>query len=190
MSDREKTSEALERIATLAESVAVPLGLSVVAVKFGQAGKRRTLELTIHRAGGSVSLDDCQAVSRGLEQLLDDAQTKGAPLVAGAYMLEVQSPGMDRELKTDREFRVFVGRRVQVQTRQPVEDLGDTFIGTLGGVNDNVLTVTNAKPQQQKKKETPIVREEVTVDLSKCTHVRLYSELLEKSSDRKAETHN
>jgi ribosome maturation factor RimP len=105
-------------------------------------------------------------------------------------MLEVQSPGMDRELKTDREFRVFVGRRVQVQTRQPVEDLGDTFIGTLGGVNDNVLTVTNAKPQQQKKKETPIVREEVTVDLSKCTHVRLYSELLEKSSDRKAETHN
>jgi ribosome maturation factor RimP len=185
MLGREKPNEALEKIAEMAESVAVPLGLCVVAVKFGQSGKRRTVELTINRKDGAVSLDDCQNVSRGLEQMLDMQATTAAPLITGPYMLEVQSPGIDRLLKTDRELRAFVGRRVLIQTREPLADLGDSFVGTLSGVDGPVLTIAQAKTHAGKRKQTEAVREQLKIDLSKCTQVRLHSELLDKSSDHK-----
>ncbi|MFX8008379.1 hypothetical protein ABTK85_20290, partial [Acinetobacter baumannii] len=77
-----------------AEQVADKLGLKVVEVKFGQEGKRRTLEVTIFRTSEAVGHDDCETVSRQLDALLDENAQSDAPLVDGSYSLIVQSPGI------------------------------------------------------------------------------------------------
>jgi ribosome maturation factor RimP len=145
----DKFTESLNQIMELAEQVAEPFGLCVVAAKFGQAGKQRTLELTIHRQNGPVSLDDCEQVSRGLEQLLDEGASHGEPLIPGAYMLEVQSPGIDRQLKTDREYRSFMGHQVLVQSKARIDALGDKFTGTICGIDNGRVTLSELKPVQQ-----------------------------------------
>src|SRR5262249_16696042 len=62
-----------------------------------------------------VSLDDCARVSRELSALLDVADA-----VPTAYNLEVSSPGLNRPLKRESDFRRFIGRRAKIRTRHPV----------------------------------------------------------------------
>jgi ribosome maturation factor RimP len=179
MSGKDKLIQTLDQISQLAESVAQPLGLCIVDVKFGQQGKRRTLEVTIHRQSGSVSLDDCEQVSRRLEQLLDDAAATNGPIVEGAYLLEVQSPGIDRQLKTEREFRSFVGQKVLVQAKQQVADLGSRFTATLVGLSEGKLTLMHARSVEKKVETT---QEQLTLEVSNLAQVRLHPDLLHKSS--------
>jgi ribosome maturation factor RimP len=179
MSGKDKLTQALDQVSLLAESVAHPLGLCIVDVKFGQQGKRRTLEVTIHRQSGSVSLDDCERVSRRLEQLLDEAAATSGPIVEGAYLLEVQSPGIDRQLKTEREFRSFVGQKVLVQAKQQVADLGSRFTATLVGLSNGQLTLSHARSVEKKVERS---QEQLTLEVSNLAQVRLHSDLLHKSS--------
>jgi ribosome maturation factor RimP len=200
MQGRDKHTEILNQLCDLAQSVATPLGLCVVEVKFGQAGKRRTVEVTIHRRGSAVSLDDCEQVSRALEQLLDEQATADAPLITGPYMLEVQSPGIDRTLKSEREFLAFIGQPVIVQTKEKVQDMGHRILGTLAGSKNGKLILTNAKPFKEGKKVSAATGQGGTkeagqadnacssrgdscnleVDNSNLVQVRLHSELLSK----------
>jgi ribosome maturation factor RimP len=64
-----------------------------------------------------VSLDDCARVSRELSTVLDVA---GVLSQAPAYTLEVSSPGLDRPLKREADFRRFVGQKAKIRTRHPV----------------------------------------------------------------------
>lgn len=188
----DKFSQALNEICMMAESVAAPLGLDVVDVKFGQAGKRRTIEVTIYRKGGSISLDDCEHVSRGLDQVLDERATTGTPVVQGPYLLEVQSPGIDRQIKTDREFAVFVGQQVLVQTKEKIEDLGTRFIGTLSGIESGKLTLVNAKTASEgKKNKTPEAKKEhLVIDMQSLSQVRLHPPERGHSSTGDGEIHH
>jgi ribosome maturation factor RimP len=65
---------------------------------------------------GGVTIDDCQGLSREVGDLIDVAD-----VVSGSYDLEVSSPGLDRELRRDREFRWATGRLVRLWTRDPVD---------------------------------------------------------------------
>lgn len=130
----------LPEILKIAESEAAPMGLSVVETRLAQAGKRRTLEVTICRKGGRISLDDCEELSRKLEKVLDE-QTP--PLIEGSFMLEVQSPGLERQLKSEREFEIFAGEQVEVKTKEAIPPLGDSFSGKLESLTEGVLTISN-----------------------------------------------
>lgn len=139
----------LPEILKIAESEAAPMGLSVVETRFAQQGKRRTLEVTICRKGGRISLDDCEELSRRLEKVLDEQVPN---LIEGSYMLEVQSPGLERQLKSEREFEIFAGEEVEVKTKESISPLGDVFSGTLQSLTAGVLTVSN--PQAIKTAST------------------------------------
>jgi ribosome maturation factor RimP len=65
---------------------------------------------------GSVGLEDCERVSREVSALLDVEDP-----IAGAYTLEVSSPGFDRVLRTPAHFGRFVGSRVFVELKEPRE---------------------------------------------------------------------
>lgn len=89
------------------------LGFELVEFRVGGPRARPMLDVRIDVLdGGKVQVGDCEAVSRALELRLD-----GAPdLIAGRYVLEVSSPGIERPLRSLRDWQRFVGRRATVQS--------------------------------------------------------------------------
>jgi ribosome maturation factor RimP len=167
----------LNKITNLAEQVASSLGLSLVEIRLGQQGRSRTLEVTICRQGARISLDDCEKVSRQLECLLDQ---QAPPIIDGAFSLEVQSPGADRKLNSEREFALFCGLPVEVKTKQKVDPLGSAFTGKLAGLDSGRLLINQPekisdRPKNKKAKQAELapMPDSITVDMSNVIHVRL-----------------
>jgi ribosome maturation factor RimP len=186
MTNKKGLDEKLANLLLLAERVADPLGLKVVEVKFGQEGKRRTLEVTIFRPDDPVSHADCETVSRHVEALLDDLANDEAPIVEGAYSLVVQSPGIARKLKTERDLQIFSGQTVQVQTRERVADLGDNFTGILlGFVEDRIKLAhprtlaphakATASTKNKSKVSTPHEHEDIDIKRSEISEIKLFA---------------
>jgi ribosome maturation factor RimP len=109
----------LASVETTVETVVLPaiqaLGLSLVDLEVRGNGRRTTVRIYVDKPGG-VTIDDCQGLSREVGDLIDVAD-----VVSGSYDLEVSSPGLDRELRRDREFRWATGRLVRLWTRDPVD---------------------------------------------------------------------
>jgi ribosome maturation factor RimP len=183
MSDKKTLEQKLQTVTEIADAIAGPLGLHVVECKFGQQGRRRSLEVTIFKKESWVSLTDCEQLSRLLEAELDKRMASEGPLIEGSFDLQVQSPGIDRQLKTEREYKIFTGQVVQVQTKERVGELGINFKGTLTGTADGKLHLSKATAIKQKqhtkgkqvasKAESP---QDVTVDLKSCSTVKLFSD--------------
>lgn len=109
-------------------------GLELCHVGWVPLARKSRLTLTIDRPGG-VTLDDCEAASRLADDLLD-----GDEGIKGEYLLEVESPGLDRPLWTLDDCRRFAGRRVRVTTNEPV-DGAKRMKGPLETVDGDALTV-------------------------------------------------
>ena len=90
-----------------------------------------------------VGIEDCKRVSHDLSAILDVE----AELTAGmdqAYTLEVSSPGLDRPLRGEADYRRFTGRLAKVVTREPVNGQSH-FAGRLSGVDGHELLVTQGR---------------------------------------------
>ena len=94
-------------------------------------------------AEAGVSIDDCKRVSEDLSALLD---VEPDLLDAGdrQYTLEVSSPGLDRPLRSERDYRRFVGRLAKIVTREPV-DRQTAFAGRLAGVEDGDVLLAEGR---------------------------------------------
>jgi ribosome maturation factor RimP len=99
---------------TVVESELDSLGFDLVDLRRQGSRMRPVFEVRIDRRDDAkVTVDDCARVSRALEQRLD---ANGGALVGDRYELQVSSPGMDRPLKTERDWRRFVGRMASVKS--------------------------------------------------------------------------
>src|SRR5580693_6565005 len=97
------------RLAAIAEPVLASLGFRLVRVRTsGLSGC--TVQIMAERADGTMTIDDCEAISRALSPVLDVAD----PLEA-AYRLEVSSPGIDRPLVRRSDFERFAGHPIRVE---------------------------------------------------------------------------
>ena len=128
--ERESLAEAVEAVAA---PVIAAHGLTLVDLDLAH-GRRTALRFFIDKPGG-VGVEDCQRFSREIGDLLDVSD-----LIPGSFDLEVSSPGLDRELKKERELRWAVGRRVHVFTREPVDGRRE-FVGRLEEVEEAFLTL-------------------------------------------------
>ncbi|HEV3174556.1 MAG TPA: ribosome maturation factor RimP [Stellaceae bacterium] len=100
---------AAARMAAIAEPVLDSLGFRLVRVRMsGVSGC--TVQIMAERADGSMTIDDCETVSRALSPVLDVAD----PLES-AYRLEISSPGIDRPLVRRSDFERFAGHPVKVE---------------------------------------------------------------------------
>jgi ribosome maturation factor RimP len=95
------------QIEEVVQPVLLDHGLTLVDLEFRPRRPRGVLRLFVDKPGG-VAIDDCQRVSREVSDVLD-----ASALIEEAYDLEVSSPGLDRQLRKDREFRWAVGKRVR-----------------------------------------------------------------------------
>jgi ribosome maturation factor RimP len=126
---------AAERVREIADRVAASSGLEVVDVELRGGGKARMLRIVIDKPAG-VTHEDCATLSREVSTILDVEDA--AP--AGSYLLEVSSPGLDRELFRAADYERFTGSLVKVKTRQPVNG-NRHFEGRLEGFRDGRLTL-------------------------------------------------
>ena len=115
----------------LVQPTVAGLGYELVDTQVSNRG--RHLRFFIDKDGG-VTLDDCADVSRHLSRVLE---------VEGVDYdrLEISSPGLDRPLRTEAEFRRFAGQRVDVRMRLPDETGRRRFVGQLRGAQDGTVTV-------------------------------------------------
>jgi ribosome maturation factor RimP len=125
------------RITELAEPLLASLGMELVEVEYRREGREMVLRLFIDREGG-VNLDDCASVSREVSALLDVED-----FIQGHYNLEVSSPGLNRPLKKESDYRRYQGRLVKVRTFELLaDDAGNrrkTFTGELLGLEEGVV---------------------------------------------------
>lgn len=146
MTNAQTRERTLSRILQLADKVVEPLGLAVLEVRIGQQGRRKTLEVCIVRPhGAAIGLTDCEKVSKALDKILEEDALKFGPVVQGEFVLEVVSPGIERQLTTPREFKVFAGERIKVTAKEKIGELGCEFVCTLLGGDEANLKVAAAR---------------------------------------------
>ena len=95
-------------------------GADLVDLHLSGNPRHRTLRIDVDRMDG-ITVDECARLSRGIADVLDTHDPIG-----GRYVLEVSSPGLDRPLKSDRDYKRAVGRTVKV-----ILDGGRVLIGRL-----------------------------------------------------------
>ena len=121
-------------IAELIEPILTREGFELVTVKLARYGRSSRLQLFIDTLeGDGVTIDDCARVSR-----LVDEQVEQKDFFEGKYTLEVSSPGIDRPLQTERDFRRKIGRTIQIDFADPKRK---TVRGVVEGVTDGSVSI-------------------------------------------------
>jgi ribosome maturation factor RimP len=96
-------------------------------------------------AADSIGVADCQRVSQDLSALLDVEEDElGEAALGQAYTLEVSSPGLDRPLRHEADYRRFAGRLAKIVTTAPV-DGQSAFAGRLAGVDGGFVLVQEGR---------------------------------------------
>jgi ribosome maturation factor RimP len=111
------THPLVPQILEMAIPIAEELELEVVEVVFQTNKRPPVLRVDIRNPSSDTSLDDCERMSHALEANLDATE-----IIPGSYVLEISSPGISRQLTTDREFTAFKGFSIVVQTLTPYEN--------------------------------------------------------------------
>ncbi len=101
------------KVRDIAEPLADELGIWVWDVEFVKEGARKVLRITVDSEEG-IGIEDCEKLHRAIDPLLDEAD-----LIEEQYYLEVSSPGIERELKTDIHIEACEGWDVEVKLYAP-----------------------------------------------------------------------
>src|SRR5437868_2479571 len=104
-----------ERIQQIAAQAAKTLGVELVHVEVAGTKRDAVLRIYVDKEGG-VTIDDCSAVSRGIEEILD-----AEDFIPSRYVLEVSSPGIERELYSLSDFVKFTGCLAKVKLKTEID---------------------------------------------------------------------
>ena len=146
----------MAKVTDVVEALAKPIveeqGCSLWDVEYVKEAGVWYLRLYIDKEGG-VSIDDCEAVSRPVSDLLDEADP-----IEGSYTFEVSSAGADRALKKPEHFAAFMGQEVEVRLYRAQEGRKE-WVGVLTAYADGGVTVsTPAGEKLFAKKDVAQVR--------------------------------
>lgn len=123
-----------ERVESLIGPRIESLGYRLYDVEFVKEGKDFYLRVYIDKDSG-ISLEDCEAVSNGINEVLDEAD-----YIKEQYFLEVSSPGVERVLKKDRHLKENIGNKVQVKLFKPLAGK-KVFEGLLESFSDDNICI-------------------------------------------------
>lgn len=118
----------------IAKPIADSLGFILWDVKFLKEGAKWYLRITIDKDGG-VGIDDCVALHRAIDGPLDEADP-----IEQSYNLQVQSPGIERELTRDFHFERYMGEKIMIRLIKAFEGKRD-YKGVLTAFDDENVTI-------------------------------------------------
>lgn len=124
----------LERIREVAQRVTSGRGYELADVELKRERGGYLVRLYVDKEGG-IGLDDLQSVSEEVSAILDVEDP-----VPASYTLEVSSPGLDRALKTEADYRRFLGRLARVSSYEPVDGRRH-WTGRLTSLEDGVVAI-------------------------------------------------
>ncbi|HXW07045.1 MAG TPA: ribosome maturation factor RimP [Vicinamibacterales bacterium] len=143
----------LTRVRAAAERVTRSYGLEIFDVQLRRESLGTVLRIIIDRPDrgvperpeDAVGIDDCQRVSQDLSALLDVEEAElGEAALERHYTLEVSSPGLDRPLRHEADYRRFAGRLAKLVTTEPF-DGQSAFAGRLRGVEDGRVVLDEGR---------------------------------------------
>jgi ribosome maturation factor RimP len=123
-----------EIVAELTQPVVEQAGCELVDVEYVKEGSDWFLRVYIDKPGG-ITLDDCERVSRPLNEILDEKDP-----IPQAYYLEVSSPGLERPLKKPRDFEKALGNLVEIRLYKAVDNR-KRYEGELISYDGNALAI-------------------------------------------------
>jgi ribosome maturation factor RimP len=121
-----------DRIRDIAIRVSEKNGLEFVHAEIAGAKKSLTVRIYIDKPGG-VNLEDCSLVSREMETVLDEDD-----FIPDPYLLEVSSPGLERQLYSLDDFQKFVGRKAKVKTASAINSQSN-FTGRITAIEGDEI---------------------------------------------------
>jgi len=124
----------VQRVEEIVKPFAEELGLELWDVTFKKEGSEWYLRIFIDKEGG-VSIDDCVDLTHAVSAPLDEADP-----IKQSYLLEVASPGVERELTKDEHFEKYVGAPVMMRTIRPIDGVRD-FSGVMTAYQDKKITL-------------------------------------------------
>lgn len=114
--------------------IAEEMNLELVDVEYVKEGGAWYLRAYIDKEGG-VTIDDCEAVSRAFNPLLDEHD-----FIADSYTMEISSPGLGRPLKKEKDYARSVGKELEIHTYRAIDGEKE-FFGTLVSYDKEQVTI-------------------------------------------------
>jgi len=185
----------IDRVREIAERIASSSGLEVVEIELRGGGKARMLRVFLDKPAASPDLlvdpeadpkvgapehssisgvthEDCANFSREFGTILEVEDA--AP--NGSYTLEVSSPGLDRKLSRAKDFERFVGSRLKLMTRTPVNN-NQHFEGRLESFQDGRLTLDTSAASKKSRKKMGAGEEKIQIDFANVEKANLVPEI-------------
>ena len=131
----ERIKEIVNRVKELLLPILEEGGFELVDVEFVREPVGWVLRIYADRPKGGITISDCQWISERIGTLLDVED-----LIPHAYNLEVSSPGLDRPLKTRRDFERHVGIVVKIKTHEPMDNQRN-FKGEIVSTSERGVTI-------------------------------------------------
>lgn len=121
MKDFISKKELIQTITPVIENTAMRYGLIPIEISFEKESGKNFLRIFIYSTKHSVSHLDCENISRGLGDMLDE-------LIPFKYYLEVSSPGLNRKFKSEREYIIFKNHDVTIKLKNQISDVEQKVI--------------------------------------------------------------
>ena len=143
-----------ETVTDIVAPYAEQLGLELYDVEYLKEGADWFLRIYIDKPDGIISSDDCEAMSRLIDPVLDEEDP-----ISNSYYLEVSSVGLDRPLKLEKDFKRFMGEKIEVRLYKAIDGMRE-FCGVLCDYNNGDFTVTLSNG------------EDITVNIKAASYIR------------------
>lgn len=127
----------MKKVTSMIEELVTPivadLNLELVDVEFVKEGRNYFLRVYVDTVEGGIDIDQCAQVSERLSGILDEKDP-----IEQNYYLEVSSPGAERPLKKEEDFKKAIGQYIYIKTYEPVKEMKE-FHGYLTAYNEEDL---------------------------------------------------
>ena len=141
----------------LVSPVAEEMGIILWDVEYVKEGAKKILIITIDSEEG-IDINTCETFHRTIDPMLDEADP-----IDESYYLEVTSPGIEREIKTDEHIEMCEGEKVEVKLYAPRNN-SKVFVGVLLGLNDEGKVIIGVGEEEIAFEKTEIAKMHTVFD--------------------------
>ena len=149
-----------EYIGKVAGKAASDAGIELVHFEIAGTKRDAVVRIYIDKEGG-VTIDDCSTISRSIEDVLD-----AEDIIPSKYVLEVSSPGIERELYSLKDFVKFTGHLAKVKLKTEI-DGQKTFVGSIMSVEGDTITIDDRTKGSTVFSYSDVTKANLKIDLAK-----------------------
>lgn len=149
-----------ERVREIASGAVADSDIELVHVEIAGVKRDRVIRIYIDKVGG-VTLEDCSTISQKIEAVLD-----AEDLIPSKYVLEVSSPGIERQLYSLADFVKFTGQLAKVKLKNEINGQ-KTFIGTIVGLDQETIILDDRTVGEVSFDHGNVEKANLRIDLAK-----------------------